>query len=124
MTDHHDVARDLARSRGLADAPRWRELYRQAFGPPVAGRQYVRQDGWAHRGGIDRQVFLTDGTVLTIHAKVRDEVRDDSLLEYWSDEARQKPGWISNDLTCDYIAYVFRPSRRCFLRPVPLLQRA
>ena len=38
MTDHHDFARDLARSRELADAPWWRELYRQAVGPRVGQR--------------------------------------------------------------------------------------
>ena len=48
----------------------------------------------------------------------------DILLEQWSDEDRRKPGWIQKDLACDFIAYAFAPSRRCFLLPVALLQRA
>jgi hypothetical protein len=48
----------------------------------------------------------------------------DILLEQWSDEARRVPGWVQKPLACDFIAYAFAPSRRCYLLPVALLQRA
>ena len=39
------------------------------------------------------------------------------MLERWSDEQRQKPGWIQKDLACDYIAYAFEQSQRCYMLP-------
>lgn len=48
----------------------------------------------------------------------------DFLLEVWSDEARQKKGWMQKDLQIDYLAYGFLMSRRCYLFPWLLLQAA
>lgn len=84
----------------------------------------VRDDGWAQRGGIDRVLTLACGRVFTVDEKVRTNDWPDILLEQWSDEERRKPGWVQKPLACDFIAYVFAPSRRCHLLPVPLLQRA
>ena len=67
---------------------------------------------------------LACGRTLTVDEKVRTNDWPDILLEQWSDEARRSPGWVQKPLACDLIAYAFAPSGRCYLLPVPLLQRA
>ena len=84
----------------------------------------VRKDGWAQRGGIDRVLVLGSGKTLQVDEKVRSKDYDDILLEYWSDVGRQSLGWVAKDLSCDFIAYAFVPSQRCFLLPFPILRRA
>lgn len=119
----NDFGRDLAWSHAQSDDPMWEQVYRSAF-PTFAGMQSVSADGWAQRGGIDRQVFLADGTVLKIDEKARRKVWPDFCLEYWSDEARRIPGWIAKPLTMDYLAYAFVPTRTCYLLPWHSLRRA
>lgn len=119
----HDFGASLAYSHSQSDAPWWEQVYRQAF-PSFAAMVDVRADGWAQRGGIDRQLVLRDGTTLAIDEKVRSKVYDDFLLERWSDQQRRTPGWMQKALTCDYIAYAFVPSRTCYLLPFQLLRRA
>lgn len=99
------------------------DLYRKAF-PSLVSAVAVRDDGWAQRGGIDRVLTLACGRVQTVDEKVRTNDWPDILLEQWSDEARRVPGWIQKPLACDFIAYAFAPSRRCYLLPVSPLQRA
>lgn len=67
---------------------------------------------------------LACGRTYTVDEKVRTNDWPDILLEQWSDEARRSPGWIQKPLACDFIAYAFAPSRRCYLLPVVPLQRA
>lgn len=119
----NDFRRDLAWSHSQSDAPWWEDVYRQAF-PDFSAMHDVRADGWAQRGGIDRQVILCDGTVLKVDEKARRTSYDDFLLEYYSDSERRTPGWMAKPLTCDYIAYAFVPSRTCYLLPYQLLRRA
>lgn len=69
-------------------------------------------------------ITLASGRVFTIDEKVRTNDWPDILLERWSDEERGNPGWIQKPLACDFIAYAFAPSRRCYLLPVVPLQRA
>lgn len=118
----HDFNRSLAFSHSQSEAPWWEEVYREAF-TTFESMWSVRQDGWAQRAGIDRQVLLRDGTVLKIDEKVRTEDWSDILLEYWSDEEKRVPGWVAKDLSCDYIAYALVPSRTCYLLPFQLLRR-
>lgn len=120
---HHDFRSSLAKSHAQADAPWWEPVYRSAF-PGFVSMQSVRADGWAQRGGIDRLVHLRDGTSLKVDEKVRDKDWPDVLLEVWSDHDRQIPGWMEKDLTCDFIAYAFVPSRTCYLLPYQTLRRA
>lgn len=119
----HDFASSLAMSNEHADAGWWVDLYRKAF-PTLVSAVSVRNDGWAQRGGIDRILTLACGRVYTVDEKVRAADWPDILLEQWSDEERRKPGWVQKPLACDFIAYAFAPSRRCYLLPVALLQRA
>jgi len=119
----HDFAASLALSNEYADAPWWIDIYRRAF-PTLVGAVSVRADGWAQRGGIDRVLTLACGRTYTVDEKVRTNDWPDILLEQWSDEARRSPGWVQKPLACDFIAYAFAPSRRCYLLPVVPLQRA
>ena len=119
----HRFRDSLALSESFTDAPWWSELYRKAF-PSMVSAVSVRDDGWAQRGGIDRVITIACGRVFTVDEKVRTNDWPDILLERWSDEVRAKPGWIQKPLACDFIAYAFAPSRRCYLLPVAPLQRA
>lgn len=119
----HSFAESLALSESFSDAPWWQALYLRAF-PTMISAVSVRQDGWAQRGGIDRVITLASGRVYTVDEKVRTNDWPDILLERWSDKERGKPGWIQKPLACDFIAYAFAPSRRCYLLPVVPLQRA
>jgi hypothetical protein len=119
----HSFQASLALSQTHADADWWDALYRQAF-PTIVQTVQMRDDGWAQRGGIDRQLILADGTALKVDEKVRDGDWQDFCLESWSDRDRRKPGWLRKDLTCDFIAYAFIKSQRCYLLPFQLLRRA
>jgi hypothetical protein len=119
----HNFSRSLSRSRELADAPWWTDVYRSAL-PGFSSMTYVGKDGWAQRGGIDRVITLKSGKTVTIDEKVRDRTWRDILLERWSDKQRQIPGWIQQDLGCDFIAYVFLDTRTCHLLPYLQLRAA
>lgn len=119
----HDFATSLALSHEQADAECWPEIYSRAF-PGYLSAVSVRRDGWAQRGGIDRVVTLRSGKTVTIDEKVRSKDWDDIALERWSDRDRRTPGWIQKDLACDFIAYAFIPSQRCYLFPALTLRRA
>ena len=119
----HSFRDQLDFSNAQSDQPWWEHVYRAAF-RDFSAMHDVRADGWAQRGGIDRQVLLTDGTVLKIDEKARRTAYPDFCLEYWSDEARRIPGWVAKPLTCDFIAYAFVPTRTCYLLPFQLLRGA
>lgn len=119
----HKFRDSLALSHAQEDAPWWPLVYREAF-PNLVAMPSVRKDGWAQRGGIDRQLVLADGSVLKVDEKVRYKDYPDILLEVWSDRDRQIKGWIQKDLTCDFIAYAFVPSQTCYLFPYRTLRRA
>jgi hypothetical protein len=119
----HDFATSLALSKEHENASWWPEIYSRAF-PGHLSSVSVRENGWAQRGGIDRVVTLKSGKTVTIDEKVRLKDHDDILLERWSDKAKRVPGWIQKDLACDFIAYAFVPSQRCYLFPALTLRRA
>jgi hypothetical protein len=120
----HDFADSLAESRRWIDAPWWEPVYRRAF-RHYAG-MHPTDDPKAQRAGIDRLVSLADGTMLYVDEKVREKDWPDILAEIWSDEARRIPGWANDakQLACDYIAYAFIPTQRCYLLPHRELVRA
>lgn len=112
----HNFQESLELSASYADAPWWEEVYRKAF-PDFCSMQYVREDGWSQRGGIDRVVTLKSGKAFWVDEKVRTEDWPDFLLERYSDKERKREGWAKKDLACDYIAYAFVPSATCYLLP-------
>ena len=120
MNDFHE---DLKFSHDQSKLPIWDLIYNLAF-PTFKTMEEIEQDGWAQRAGIDRLVILESGKIIYIDEKVRRKDYDDILIEYWSDEERKKPGWIAKDSACDYIAYAFLPSKRCYLLPFQQLRKA
>lgn len=122
----HDFATSLRASQAEANAPWWEEIYREAF-PDFATMNYVGNCP-AQRDGIDRVIVTTNAHIYYVDEKVRVRDYDDFCLEYWSEEPTAersgKPGWVAKDLACDFVAYVFVPSRRCYLLPFPLLRRS
>lgn len=114
---------DLAFSHAQADQPFWRDVYVQAF-PDMAAMTDVRKDGWAQRGGIDRIITTSTGTVWKIDEKVRRKDYGDILLEYTSNSRTNAPGWVVKELACDFIAYAIVSTCTCYLLPVAPLQRA
>lgn len=119
----HNFGESLALSHEHSGAPWWRHVYESAF-PDLLAMTCIRNDGWAQRGGIDRVLTLASGKTLTVDEKVRAVDYPDILLEYWSSFEHKKRGWVAKDLSCDFIAYAFIPSRTCYLIPFQTLRRA
>ena len=119
----HDFKESLARSHSYENATWWIDVYRQAF-PNLEAAVSVRNDGWAQRAGIDRVLTLRSGKTQTVDEKVREKDWPDVLLERWSNKDKRTPGWIQQELACDFIAYAYVPSRTCLLFPFPTLRRA
>lgn len=119
----HNFHQSLAVSHQHADAPWWQRVYAAAF-PGFGSMLCVRNDGWAQRGGVDRVITLKSGRTVTVDEKVRTKDWGDILLERWSDKKRRIPGWVQKDLACDYIAYAFIPSQRCYMLPFLQLRKA
>lgn len=119
----HDFGQSLSSSKAQTNAPWWPIVYEKAFGP-IASMVAVNEDGWAQRAGIDRLITLPSGRVIEIDEKVRFQDWGDICLEYLSDERRRTPGWVAKPLKCEFIAYAFIPSQRCFLLPTLGLQAA
>lgn len=124
----HDFRRSLQESQRHADAPWWEQVYREAF-PTFEGMTYVAGLGSGQRDGIDRILTLASGRTVAVDEKVRALDYDDFCLEYWSvkhktNASKDEPGWVAKDLRCDYLAYAFVPSGRCYLLPFHDLRRA
>jgi hypothetical protein len=119
----HDFAASLALAREQEDAPWWPEVYGKAF-PGFHSMMSVRNDGWAQRAGIDRVIQLKSGKTVKIDEKVRSKDWGDIAIERWSDRRKKTPGWVQKDLDCDFIAYAFIPSQRCYLLPFLTLRKA
>jgi len=119
----HRFADSLEASQRHADAPWWEDVYREAF-PTFQGMVNVRDDGAGQRNGIDRHVILSNGRTVTVDEKVRERDYPDFFLEYYSNVNARTRGWVAKDLACDFIAYAFARSGRCYLLPFPMLRRA
>jgi len=125
----HNFGESLARSHAAEDLPFWKEIYKRAF-PTMIAMINHRQDGEHQRAGIDRQIILASSKQILIDEKVRGrnkktgKVYSDIAVEYWSDFERRTPGWVCKPLRADYIAYAIPPLGKCYLLPVPQLQKA
>jgi len=123
MSITHDFHRSLALSEAIADETWWEDVYRNVF-PFFESMERVVGDTPEQRAGIDRIIHLKRGGMIYIDEKVRHTDYDDILLEIRSSEESQTWGWACKPLVCDYIAYAFLPSKRCYLFPFQQLQQA
>ena len=123
MSITHDFHESLALSETIADEPWWEEVYRQTF-PFFESMERVPGGTPEQQAGIDRIIHIHGGGVIYVDEKVRHADYDDVLLEIHSSKERQTWGLACKPLVCDYIAYAFLPSKRCFLFPFQQLQQA
>ena len=123
MSITHDFYESLALSETIANAPWWEHVYRNAF-PYFESMELVPSGTPEQLAGIDRIIRLEGGGVIFIDEKVRHTDYDDILLETQSSVEHKTWGWACKPLLCDYIAYVFLPSKRCYLFPFQQLQQA
>jgi hypothetical protein len=114
---------DLAFSHSAEGLKIWNEIYDSAF-PNYLSMNNQRENGQLQHAGIDRTIILNSGKAIYIDEKVRRVDYGDILLEYVSNDQKNTKGWAEKPLFCDYIAYAILPSGRCFLLPVPQLQKA
>lgn len=122
MIRERDFHQDNFYSLASSAEPFWAAVYRKAFHNLVSCETCT--DLTKQRQGIDRILRLSNGHTLQIDEKKRAMEYTDILLEYTSNLERNTPGWIEKDLTIDYLAYGFMQSRRCYLFPWAMLQRA
>ena len=120
----HNFEAQKAFSRSQSDQNFWFRVYEKAFPGLASAVSVIDGEHWAQRAGVDRILTLDHGRVITVDEKVRKVARDDILLEYWSNREKKGRGWIAKDLGCDYIAYAFLPTRKCYLFPFLDLRRA
>lgn len=113
----------LAWSQKESKEPWWDLVYQSAF-PDLSRSELVTDDGPDQRNGIDRRLYLTGGKVITVDEKVRKQDWPDFFLEVWSSYESRRPGWMAKSLHCDFIAYAFKPSKRCYLLPFHALRLA
>lgn len=117
-----DFWQDNAYSLRSSEEDFWQAVYEKAF--PNLIYTELCDDIEKQKQGIDRVLYLGNGNVLWVDEKKRERVYPDILLEHTSNVERGTPGWIEKDLSMDYMAYAFMPSRTCYLFPWPLLRRA
>lgn len=122
MTEARDFHTDNMYSLAASEETFWLAVYRKAFANLTS--QELCTDLVKQRQGIDRVLHLSNGHVLHIDEKKRAREYSDILLEYTSALERNTPGWIAKDLAIDYLAYGFMQSKRCYLFPWAMLQRA
>lgn len=122
VTEARDFHTDNRYSLASSEEAFWLAVYRKAFANLT--RQELCTDLAKQRQGIDRILYLANGHVLHVDEKKRAREYSDILLEYTSALERNTPGWIEKDLAIDYLAYGFMQSKRCYLFPWAMLQRA
>jgi len=119
----NDFAGSLLWSESKAHEPFWDAVYRKAF-PNLTFHHISSGDTQSQRMGIDRIIHLSNGRTLQVDEKKRSKDYGDILLEYMSMDTTKAPGWIEKDLSIDYLAYAFIPSKKCYLFPWPMLRKA
>lgn len=123
MTTVHDFEEQLEWSEAASYEPFWQTVYKKAF-PNMINHMVCSGDTYGQRMGVDRVIYLSNNTTISIDEKKRREVYPDVLLEYISVDTTGAPGWIEKDLAIDYLAYAFVPTKQCYLYPWLLLRRA
>lgn len=119
----HNFNERLAWSERGGSEPFWDAVYRKAF-PNLVNHMQCKGNTTSQRMGVDRVLHLSNGKTLYVDEKKRERVYDDILLEYLSVDKTGAPGWMEKDLSIDFLAYAFMPTKVCHLFPWPMLRRA
>jgi len=118
----HDFNERLIYSFKSSDEDFWEKVYRKLF--PTMTSMTLETDLDMQRQGVDRLVFVESGRFYTIDEKKRSKEYNDILLEYISVDTTGALGWIEKSLRIDFLAYAFMQSKKCYVFPFPLLQKA
>lgn len=102
----------------------WNDIYLKAFPNMTNHMRGKKEYCNSQIYGVDRIIYLENGKTITIDEKVRTKVRNDILLEFISNDVKNTPGWMEKDLSIDYLAYAFLPSKRAYLFDWRMLKRA
>jgi len=112
---------DLAYSLSPEHDQIWTSAYKNAF--PTFVERLPVSDLKLQKRGVDATLVMRGGKTVLVDEKIRRSVYSDILLEYWSNEEKRVPGWIAKDQLCDYLAYAFEPTRRCYILPFLQLRK-
>lgn len=105
----------------LEERHRMGAFYRQYFGCPEVLVTEVKSELWQKRG-VDVCLKFPSGHTINIDEKKRRGNWDDILIERWSNEKYQTPGWLFKDeIFTDYIVYLF-PNSNVIILPMELLR--
>lgn len=108
----NDFYMDLEKSRTHEEM--WKEFYQKRF--PGYRELINTQDTKCQlqQDGVDRIVIDSDGTRISIEEKVLNDVHNEICFEWLSNSLTRKPGWIEQNLLCDYLAYAFAPTKEIY----------
>lgn len=93
----------------------WTNVYNIAFPNMTNNMTGYKGKCQSQEYGVDRIIYLENGKTITIDEKVRRDVYPDIALEYVSNDTTQSLGWMEKDLSIDYLAYAFLPTKTVYL---------
>lgn len=103
--------------------PFWNDVYKKAFPDMTNHMRGKKEFCKSQIMGVDRIIYLENGKTITIDEKIRTKIYEDIALEYISNDQKNTPGWMEKDLSIDYLAYAFLPSKTAYLFDWRMLKR-
>jgi hypothetical protein len=119
----NNFAVQLEKSNGATAAEFWTSAYKKFF-PEFSERFAMPKYTLAQRRGVDVLVYLGNDQIKRVDEKLREDSYPDIILEHTSHDRMKTKGWIEKEMWIDYLAYGVLPTRKAYLFPWDLLQRA
>jgi len=118
----NDFNLDLEWSLNTGTDKTLNDLYHRAF--PHLREIIAVKDLKLQIAGIDKILLMDCGKKVLVDEKIRRSDYGDILLEEYSDFDRKKVGWIGRTKFTDYIVYYVVPTKKVYLLPFLILQKA
>ena len=64
--------------------------------------------------GLDRIIHFDTGKVVGVEHKIREQIYNDILFEFISNDKTNTKGWMEKDLSCDLFIYGWNPLRKTY----------
>ena len=119
---YNDFQTDLEYSLESGEDKLFNNFYYRVF--PNIKQIHTVSDEMLQKKGIDKKIEFESGKIVLIDEKKRHKDYGDILLEEYSNWERKKVGWLGRDKHTDYIVYAVMPSKKVYLLPFLLLQKA
>ena len=103
--------------------PFWNDVYKKAFPNMTNHMRGKKELCESQIAGVDRIIYLENRKTITIDEKVRAKDYTDIALEFISNDTKDSPGWMEKNLSIDYLAYAFLPSKTAYLFDWVMLKR-